>query len=97
MLCCGLAGPALAQDAAPVRVRGTIDAVDAQTMRVTSREGPSVTLAVASKAGVTAIAAATIADIKPGSYIGTAAMPQPDGSAVAQRIGVGKDGLVPPM
>jgi hypothetical protein len=77
---------ALAQAAAPVRVRGTIDAVDAQTLRVTSREGQQVTLALAPNFVVTAILAASIADIKPGTYIGTAAMPQDDGSLRAFEI-----------
>jgi hypothetical protein len=99
LLCClaGAAGArtdALAQTgaptqtAAPVRVRGTIDAVDAQTMRVTSREGQKVTLAVAPDVVVTAILAANLADIKPGTYIGTAAMPQDDGTLRAFEIQV---------
>jgi hypothetical protein len=87
-LCCCLAGAAIAQDTPPVRIRGTIDAVDAQTMRVTSREGQQMTLIVTPKVGVTAIVAANIADIKPGSYIGTAAMPQADGSLLACEIQV---------
>ena len=93
LFCC-LAGAAfaqtaaLAQTAAPVRVRGTIDAVDAQTMRVTSREGQHLTLAMAPDIGVTAILAASLADIKPGSYIGTAAMPQEDGTLRAFEIQV---------
>jgi hypothetical protein len=85
LICC-LAGAAFAQTPAPVRVRGTIDSVNAQTMVVTSREGQKVTLAVAPDVGVTAILAASIADIKPGSYIGTAAMPQEDGSLLAFEI-----------
>lgn len=84
----GVAGGAVAQDAAPVRVRGTIDTVDAKTMQVTSRDGQKVTLAVAPDINVTAVIAANIADIKPGSYIGTAAMPQADGSLRAYEIQV---------
>jgi hypothetical protein len=76
------------QTAAPIRVRGTIDAVNAQTMQVTSREGQKLTLAVAPDIGVTAILKASIADIKPGTYIGTAAMPQDDGSLRAFEIQV---------
>jgi hypothetical protein len=85
-LCCCLAGAAMAQDAPPVRIRATIDAVNAQSMQVTSREGQNITLAVAPNVVITAIIAANIADIKPGSYIGTAAMPQADGSLVAFEI-----------
>ena len=68
-----------AQTALPVRVRGTINSVDAQTMTVTSRDGQKIALAIAPDALVTAIIAANITDIKPGSYIGTAAVPQADG------------------
>lgn len=93
-LFCGLAGAAFgptvafAQAAAPFRVRGTIDAVDAKTLHVTSREGQKMTLAMAANVGVTEILPASIGDIKPGSYIGTAAMPQDDGSLRAFEIQV---------
>ena len=73
-------GVVLAQTALPARVRGTIDSVDAQTMTVTSRDGQKIALAIAPDVLVTAIIAANITDIKPGSYIGTAAMPQADGT-----------------
>ena len=41
--------------------------------------GKKIALAIAPDALVTAIIAANITDIKPGSYIGTAAVPQADG------------------
>jgi hypothetical protein len=68
-----------AQTALPVRVRGTIDSVHAQTMTVTSRDGQKIALAIAPDVLVTAIIAANITDIKRGSYIGTAAVPHADG------------------
>jgi hypothetical protein len=83
-----LTGAARAQDAPPIRVRGTIDTVDAKIMQVTSREGQKLTLKVAPDIGVTAIVATRITDIKPGSYIGTAARPQDDGSLLAYEIQV---------
>jgi hypothetical protein len=85
---CCLAVAVLAQTATPVRVRGTIDAVDAKTMTVTSRNGQKLALAIAADIGVTTIIAANITDIKPGSYIGTAAMPQADGTLRAFEIQV---------
>ena len=48
-------------------------------MTVTSRDGQKIALAIAPDVLVTAIIAANITDIKPGSYIGTAAVPQADG------------------
>jgi hypothetical protein len=84
----GLAGTALAQDAAPFRIRGTIDAVQAHSMQVTSRTGQKMTVALAPDVGVTAIVATKITDIQPNSYIGTAAMPQPDGTLKALEVQV---------
>ena len=48
-------------------------------MTVTSRDGRKIALAIAPDVVVTAIIAASITDIKPGSSIGTAAAPQADG------------------
>ena len=79
LLAGGFVPVVFAQTALPVRVRGTIDSVDAQTMTVTSRDGQKIALAIAPDVLVTAIIAANITDIKPGSYIGTAAVPQADG------------------
>jgi hypothetical protein len=87
-LCSCLAGTALAQDAAPFRIRGTIDAVQGSSMQVTSRTGEKMTVALAPDVGVTAIVATKITDIQPNSYIGTAAMPQPDGTLKALEIQV---------
>jgi hypothetical protein len=89
LLCPGV----FAQTALPVRVRGTIDSVDAQTMTVTSRDGRKIALAIAPDVVVTAMIAASITDIKPGSYIGTAAMPQADGTLRAFEIQVFPDSM----
>jgi len=40
---------------------------------------------------------ATLAMLAPGAHVIITAARQPDGSLVAQKFGVGKDGLVPPM
>ena len=77
-----------AQTAAPPRVRGTIEHIDGRMLTVVSREGEKVTVPLAADAVVTLIAEAEIGDIKPNSYIGTAAMPQKDGSLVAMEIHV---------
>jgi hypothetical protein len=73
---------------APFRIRGTIDAVDAKTLHLTTRGGEKRTLALASDLVVTAIVSASITDIKTGSYIGTAAVAQPDGSLRALEVQV---------
>jgi hypothetical protein len=67
----------------PVRVRGTIEKVDGNTVTVKARDGKTETLKLADNPRITAMEKATLADIKVGSFIGVTAMPQPDGSQKA--------------
>ncbi|MEA2737724.1 MAG: hypothetical protein QOH05_1031 [Acetobacteraceae bacterium] len=73
---------------APTRVRGVIDTVGAHDIRVTTRSGEKLTLKLADDVGVTMIEPIAIDAIKPGSFIGTAAVAQPDGSLKALEIQV---------
>jgi len=85
----GIAGSSVLAHATPAeRIRGTIDQADGHVLHVTDRDGNKLTVAVRPDTRVTLIAPAKITDIKPGSYIGTAAMPQPDGSLQAMEIQV---------
>jgi hypothetical protein len=77
---------AQAQDAPPVRVRGTIESVDGDTLKVKSRDGSQLTIKLAADVKTLAIIKASIADIKPGTYIGVTGMPQPDGSQRAVEV-----------
>jgi len=63
-----------------VRLRGTIEAVDGDLLRIKTREGNDVKLKLAANPGIAAVTKATMADIKPNSYIGVGALPQADGS-----------------
>src|SRR5260221_12839619 len=83
-LVCVFAGTAAAQT--PVRVRGTVEALDGTTLKVKSREGPVVTIKLADNYAVAAVVATDLASVKPGSFIGTASMKQPDGSLVALEV-----------
>jgi hypothetical protein len=83
------ANAALAQQAASpqtIRLRGTIEKLDGRVVQAKSSKGEEVTLKLADKALVVAVVKATIADIKPGLFIGSGAMPQPDGSQKAIEI-----------
>ncbi|HEX5506951.1 MAG TPA: hypothetical protein VFX37_00435 [Pseudolabrys sp.] len=64
----------------PVRIRGTIEQMNGQTMTVKSREGDTLKVKLTDDAKVLAIVKASLSDIKPGSFVGSTAMPQPDGS-----------------
>jgi len=78
-------GPSFAQEA-PRRVRGTIERIDGASLAVKTRDGSSLTIKLKENAGVVAIVSASLADIKPGTYVGIAAMPQPDGSQRALEV-----------
>jgi hypothetical protein len=80
-----LAAPALAQQSQTRRVAGTISAVDGPAI-VVKTEGGEVRVNLADKLNVFGVVNATMADIKPGSYVGVGAMPQLDGSQRAMRV-----------
>lgn len=86
VLAAGIAFASAAFPQATTRVRGVIEKVEARTISVTSREGPVVAFALPETARISAVAKATLADIKPGSYVGIAAMPRPDGSQMAIEV-----------
>src|SRR5437867_4633275 len=68
------------------RLSGTIERVIGNFIFATGRDGSAITVKLADNATVTAVLKATIADIKPGDYIGSGAVPQPDGSQKAVEV-----------
>ena len=85
-----MATGATAQTPAPERigVRGTITALDGEVMKIRSNRGEDLTVHLLPQTQVRGVTLAKIADIKPGSYIGSAAVPQPDGTLKALEIHV---------
>jgi hypothetical protein len=69
-----------------VRIRGTIEKIDGQMLDVKSREGANLKVRMADKVRLTAMLKASLADLKPDTYIGITAMPQADGSQRAIAI-----------
>lgn len=68
-----LSTPALAQAAAPAQhLRGTIASLDASTLTIKPADGASVVVHLAPDAKIIATKKASLADIKPGSYVGIA-------------------------
>jgi hypothetical protein len=68
------------------RVSGTIEKVDGTTIYGKANDGSAITVKLADNVAVTAVYKATLADIKPGAYIGSGAIPQPDGSQKAVEV-----------
>ncbi|WP_027171838.1 hypothetical protein [Methylobacterium sp. 10] len=70
------------------RYRGTIEKVDGTAVTIKPRVGEALTVSLASDVKVLAASTGKLTDIKPDSYIGTAAIPQPDGSQKALQVTV---------
>jgi len=84
---------AFAQQSPPVRIRGQIEKVDGNALTIKSRDGATVNVKLADNARLMAFVPATLADIKPNSYIGVTAMPQPDGTQKAIAIHIFLDSM----
>ena len=69
-----------------LRVRGTIEKVDGDKLTVKSDDGAALTLTLTANAQVVGVVKATLADIKSGDFVGSAAMPQADGSQKALEV-----------
>jgi Domain of unknown function (DUF5666) len=82
-LCC-LTSSAFAQETA--RVRGSVERFDGNTLYVKARDGADLKIALADKPVFTAIVKASLADVKPGTYVGATAMPGPEGGLRAVEV-----------
>jgi hypothetical protein len=80
-------GIALAQ-APAVRLRATLDAVNGNDISLTTRAGEKLTVTLAPDVMVVAIVPIRMEDIEPGSFIGSAAVPQGDGTLRALEVHV---------
>ena len=70
----------------PTRVRGKIERLDGPTLTVKSREGADVTIRLADNLSVSGVTKAALTDIKPGTYVGIAALPQAGGALRAVEV-----------
>ena len=64
----------------PVRIRGSVVSLDGAKLVVRSKEGKDVPITLKDKYAALAAVKSSIADIKPGTFIGTATETQPDSS-----------------
>ena len=97
MLFGALAIASVAADAqTPGRVRGTITAIDGNTLSVKSREGQDLKIELAPNATFAYMRALKLSDIAPGTPLGTSAVKGPDGKIVARELHVfAKDRPIP--
>ena len=69
-----------------MRVRGTIEKLDGNALSLKASDGAALTINLTDNVQVVAVEQASVDDIKPGSYVGSAAMPQADGSQKALEV-----------
>lgn len=73
---------------APTRIRGTIEKIDGSTLTIKPRSGAEVAVKLTDDVKVVGVKKAQMSDIQPGSFIGSAAVPQPDGTSKALQVTV---------
>ena len=78
----------MAQQPPTVRVAGTVESFDGHVLAIKSAKLGEVKVNLTDNVAVFGVSKATIADVKPGAYIGVGAMPQPDGSQRAIQVTV---------
>ena len=89
MLCGAFAFAATAADAqTPMRIRGTITSLEGDTLMVKTREGRDMKIELDAKTTYAYPKAVKLADIKPGTPMGTTAVPGPDGKLIAREVHV---------
>ena len=81
--------PVFAQNPAqgqPARILGTVDSFNGQILSVKAQDGQVASIAVPPDLKVMANAKASLADIKPGDFVGSAADKGPDGKLHAEEV-----------
>ncbi|MFM0202110.1 hypothetical protein PQR53_19820 [Paraburkholderia fungorum] len=79
---------AQAQSTAPTGVRGTVTSLSGDLLKVHTRDGKDVDVKLSKDTPIRGVTLANVNDIKPDSYVGTAAIPQPDGTLKALEVHV---------
>jgi hypothetical protein len=81
-----IAASCSAATAQTMRISGTIEKADGNVLSLKSTAGAEVKLTLTENAMIIAVVKGSMADIKEGTFLGSAAMPQPDGSQRALEV-----------
>ncbi len=89
--------PAVAQPAAPggtpARISGTVEKLAGETLEVRARDGRDLSIALPDGVRIGALANRTLADIKPGDFVGSAAVRGADGKLHAEEVHIFPENL----
>jgi hypothetical protein len=81
-----LLASAMASAQTPMRVRGTITGFQGDVLSVKTRDGKDLKINLTPDFGVSAAKAVTLADFKPGAYVGSTAKKNAAGQLVASEV-----------
>ena len=76
----------LAATAQTIRLSGTIEKADGNVLSLKASDGTEAKLTLTESARIIVVVKGSMADIKEGTFLGSAAMPQPDGSQKALEV-----------
>ena len=90
LLALALAASASAQapQGTPTNIRGKIVKLDGEALRIKSREGRTVTVALAPNFAVRSVVRKKLSDIHPGDFVGSTSVPGADGKLHAVEVHV---------
>lgn len=69
-----------------VRIRGTIESTDGSSYVVKTHDGADQKITLTPNAQVAGLVKASLADVKPGAFVGVTTLPQPDGTQRAVEV-----------
>ncbi len=81
--------PALAQPVpagSPARISGTVESLYGHTLTVKAKDGQDISIALPDTVRIGALVNNPLADIKPGEFVGSAAVVGPDGKLHAREV-----------
>jgi len=87
------AGAQQAPQGTPTRIRGAVEKLDGQALTVKSREGQTVTIALADNVAVAYLVKTNVDDIKPGDYIASTGIKGTDGKLHAIEVRIFPESL----
>ncbi len=88
LLMFSLVAVASAAQAQQTSIRGTVVSLDGDVLSVKTAAGKNLKVALTPKTSISYPKRLKLSDLKPGQYIGSAAMPGPDGKLVAREVHV---------
>lgn len=80
-------------DAPPPRTRGVVTGVNGDTVTLRTRFGGPATLRISADTGFVGASKSSLAEVKPGRFIGTAATPGPRGTLRASEVTIFPDSM----